>query len=47
VPVLVFSISHCCKTADYTYKGHKISIRTANLDQPWQGIHQDLLTLVA
>jgi 5-methylcytosine-specific restriction enzyme subunit McrC len=26
---------------------HKISIRTINLDQPWQGIHEDLLALVA
>ncbi len=32
--------------ADYTQKGHKIHIRTINLDQPWQSIHQDLLALV-
>jgi hypothetical protein len=31
----------------YTEKGRKISIRTINLDQPWQSIHQDLLALVA
>jgi len=34
-------------SADYTHKGHKILIRTINLDQPWQGIHADLLALVA
>lgn len=26
---------------------HRIKIRTINLDQNWQGIHQDLLALVA
>jgi hypothetical protein len=26
---------------------HKISIRTIDLDQDWQGIHADLLALVA
>ena len=34
-------------SADYTHKGNKISIRTINLNQPWQSIHQDLLALVA
>ena len=34
-------------SADFTHNGHKISIRTINLDQPWQSIHQDLLALVA
>jgi 5-methylcytosine-specific restriction enzyme subunit McrC len=34
-------------SADYIHKGHKISIRTINLNQPWQSIHQDLLKLVA
>lgn len=33
--------------ADYTHKGHRIHIRTINLNQPWQSIHQDLLALVA
>ena len=33
-------------SADYTHKGHKIHIRTINLNQPWQSIHQDLLMLV-
>ncbi len=33
-------------SATYTHKGHKISIRTINLNQPWQSIHQDLLALV-
>jgi len=34
-------------SADYIFKGHKIHIRTVNLNQPWQSIHQDLLALVA
>ena len=33
-------------SADYIHEGHKISIRTINLDQPWQLIHKDLLALV-
>jgi len=34
-------------SASYTHKGHKISIRTINLNQSWQAIHDDLLRLVA
>ena len=34
-------------SADFTHKRHKIKIRTINLNQPWQSIHQDLLALVA
>jgi 5-methylcytosine-specific restriction enzyme subunit McrC len=34
-------------SATYTHKGHKISIRSINLNQPWQSIHQDLLALLA
>jgi 5-methylcytosine-specific restriction enzyme subunit McrC len=34
-------------SATFTHKGHKISIRTINLDQPWPSIHADLLALVA
>ena len=34
-------------SADYTHGGHKIHIRSINLSQPWQFIHQDLLALVA
>ena len=33
--------------ADYFDKGHKISIRSINLNQPWQAIHQDPLELVS
>ena len=33
--------------ADYLHKGHKIRIRTITLNQPWQSIHKDLLTLVS
>jgi 5-methylcytosine-specific restriction enzyme subunit McrC len=34
-------------SVDFAHKGHKISIRTINLDQPWQAIHRDLLALVS
>ena len=33
-------------SATFTQKGHKIRIRTINLNQPWQSIHEDLLALV-
>jgi hypothetical protein len=29
------------------HKGHKISIRTINLNQTWRSIHRDLLALIA
>lgn len=34
-------------SASYTWKQRRVSIRTINLNQPWQGIHQDLLGLVS
>jgi 5-methylcytosine-specific restriction enzyme subunit McrC len=52
-------LSDCCEAmllyptlespiqANYMDKGHKISIRSINLNQPWQAIHQDLLDLVS
>lgn len=33
--------------ASYKHNAHRISIRTINLHQAWQGIHDDLLALVA
>ena len=33
-------------SADFIHRGHRISIRTINLDHPWQSIHKDLLALV-
>jgi 5-methylcytosine-specific restriction enzyme subunit McrC len=33
-------------SASYKDKARTISIRTINLDQPWQGIHSDLLGLI-
>lgn len=32
--------------ASYAHKGHKIAVRTINLNQDWQSIHADLLALV-
>ena len=34
-------------TASYTDNGRVISIRTIKLNQSWQGIHDDLIALVA
>jgi 5-methylcytosine-specific restriction enzyme subunit McrC len=34
-------------SASYMHKAHKISILTINLNQPWHGIHDDLLQLIA
>jgi 5-methylcytosine-specific restriction enzyme subunit McrC len=31
----------------YVLEGYPISIRTVNLNQPWQQLRQDLLDLVA
>ena len=33
-------------SADYAHKGHRIRIRTINLNQSWQLIHRDLLALL-
>ncbi len=33
--------------ASYADNGRKISIRTIDLNQPWRGIHKDLLALIA
>ncbi len=45
--MLLYPQANSPLSVDYTHKGHRISIRTINLDQPWQAIHQDLLALVA
>lgn len=45
--VLLYPTVDVPLSATYTDRGHKISIRTINLNQPWQAIHEDLLALVA
>ncbi len=45
--MLLYPTTNLPLSASYTEKGRKISIRTINLNQPWQGIHDDLLALVA
>jgi 5-methylcytosine-specific restriction enzyme subunit McrC len=45
--ILLYPTVDLSLSASYTDKGRRISIRTINLDQPWQGIHQDLLSFVA
>jgi len=34
-------------SASYMMKGHKVSIKTINLNQDWKQIHRNLLSLVA
>ena len=45
--MLLYPTVDASLSADYSQKGHKIRIRTINLNQPWPSIHQDLLALVA
>ncbi len=33
--------------ADYEIQGHKVSVRTINLNQEWRGIHKELISLVS
>ena len=35
--MLLYPIMDAHLSADYVHKGHKTSIRTINLNQPWQG----------
>lgn len=45
--VLLYPTVDSSLSASYKDRGRTISIRTINLDQPWQAIHADLLKLVA
>jgi 5-methylcytosine-specific restriction enzyme subunit McrC len=45
--MLLYPTTDVTLSASYTYRHHKVSIRTVDLGQPWQGIHADLLALVA
>jgi 5-methylcytosine-specific restriction enzyme subunit McrC len=45
--MLLYPTVNNALTASYTDHGRVITIRTINLNQPWQGIHKDLLALVA
>jgi 5-methylcytosine-specific restriction enzyme subunit McrC len=45
--MLLYPTTDSPLSATFAHKGHKISIRTINLNQSWQSIHQDLLALVA
>jgi len=45
--VLLYPTVDAPLSVSYTDGGHKISILTINLSQPWQAIHEDLLALVA
>ena len=44
--ILLYPTTDVHMTHSYMHKGHKISIRTIDLAQPWQRIHMDLLALV-
>lgn len=45
--MLLYPTTNLPLSASYIDKGRKISIRTINLNQPWQDIHDNLLILVA
>jgi 5-methylcytosine-specific restriction enzyme subunit McrC len=45
--ILLYPTVDMPMNASYVYEGHKISIRTVDLNQPWRGIHQDLVAMVA
>lgn len=45
--MLLYPTADAPLSADYTHGAHRICTRTINLDQPWQGIHHDLLGLIA
>ncbi len=45
--MLLYPAADSPLSATFTHKGHEISIRTINFDQPRESIHQDLLALVA
>ena len=45
--MLLYPTVNKALTASYTDHGRVITIRTINLNQPWPGIHKDLLALVA
>ncbi|HEX7860259.1 MAG TPA: 5-methylcytosine-specific restriction endonuclease system specificity protein McrC [Verrucomicrobiae bacterium] len=44
--MLLYPMMDAPLAANFTHKGHKIGIRTINLDQPWNLIHRDLLALI-
>jgi 5-methylcytosine-specific restriction enzyme subunit McrC len=45
--ILLYPTTETPLSAAYAHRAHKIYIRTIDLDQPWQSIHNDLLALVA
>ncbi len=45
--MLLYPTVDASLSADYTHGGHRICIRTINLNQPCKGIHRDLLALIA
>ena len=44
--MLLYPTVDLALSASYLDKGRKISIRTINLNQPWQSIHSDLMALL-
>ena len=45
--ILLYPMVETSLDVSYTHRNHKISVRTINLSQPWQAIHDDLLKFVA
>ncbi len=45
--ILLYPTTEQALNLAYEIKGHKVMIRTVNLDQDWQGIHRSLLEMIA
>ena len=45
--MLLYAQSGSALSLDLTLGGHRLQIRSLDLNQPWDGIHRDLLELVA
>jgi hypothetical protein len=45
--MVLHTTSSAASALKFTHRGHKISIRTINFNQPWQSTHRNLLALIA
>lgn len=44
--LLLYPVVEDAFAYDFRLKGHRVQVRSIDLDQDWQGIHEDLLTVV-
>lgn len=45
--ILLYPVTSQAHSYEWTIKGHRISVRTINLDQPWFKIHMDLINILS